>query len=64
MEIDGSSNVGAGQSASKLHLVRAFNKSKTMFEKNEFAAAKTREDFVTKLDEAIGNSGKSVRLDI
>ena len=37
LQIDSGSNVTAGSAASKLHLVRAFNRTKSLFEKNEFA---------------------------
>ena len=61
---ESSQEVTGGSQASKFHLIRAFNRSKTLFEKNEFGAAKTREDFLTKLDSAIGNNSKPIRLDL
>ena len=42
----------------------AFEKSKAMFEEQGFAATKSRDDLCSKLDAAIGDSGKSVRLDL
>ena len=65
LQIDSGSNVMPGSAASKLHLVRAFNRTKSLFEKNEFAQAKSREDFIAKLDQAVSdNSSKPIRLDI
>ena len=63
MTVDGD-NIGAGAAGNKLHLVAAFEKSKALFEEGKFGTAKTREDFVSKLDAAINDSGKSVRLDL
>ena len=42
----------------------AFEKSKSVFDENNFAAAKDRTDLLSKLDAAIGDSGKSIRLDL
>ena len=47
-----------------MHLMAAFEKSKALWEEKEFGAAKSRSDLVSKLDAAINDSGKSVRLDL
>ena len=63
LAVDGD-NIGAGAAGAELHLVAAFEKSKALFEESNFGGVKTREDFVSKLDEAINASGNSVRLDL
>ena len=45
-------------------MLAAFEKTKAMFDENNFVAASSRDDLVSKLDSAISDSGKSVRLDL
>ena len=47
-----------------MHLMAAFKKSKASWDENNFGAVSTRGDLVSKLDAAINDTGKSVRLDL
>ena len=64
LEVDAKNSVSAGAQSSGFHLLAAFEKTKAMFDENNFAAVNSRDDLVSKLDSAIGDSGKSVRLDL
>ena len=64
LQVDDSNNVRAGPSASGFHLQAAFESSRAMWEAQGFGSANSRADLLSKLDGAIGESGKQVRLDL
>ena len=64
MQVDGANNISAGPQFSEMHLVSAYEKTKALWDESNFGGSSTREDLVGKLDAAIGDSGKTVRLDL
>ena len=64
LQVDDTNNVTAGASTSGFHLQAAYEKSRAMWDAQGFAAANSRADLMSKLDGAIGDSGKQVKLDL
>ena len=64
LEVNSAKTVMAGPNASNFGLVSAYKTTKTLWNDSNFAAAKNREDLVSKLDSAISASGKQIRLDL
>ena len=61
LKIDESNKVSA---TSGFHLAAAFEQSKALWEEQGFGQARDRADLMSRLDGAINDSGKSVRLDL
>ena len=52
--------MSGGANSSGFRLVAAYEKTKAMFDENNFAAVNSRDELVAKLDGAISDAGKSV----
>ena len=64
LEVTTSGQVKAGANASGFTLVGAFEKSKAAFQEQGFGSASSRSELISKLDQAINDTGKSARLDL
>ena len=61
IKIDGDKDV-AGDKAAGFKMAKAYKMVDSIWTEKAFNRAETREDFVAKLDQAIGDMGGSVRL--